>query len=333
MGRDALKPTEIIEATPLPVAQLQEVQQLGSIALDVQQAHVRAIAAQVGYQLPGDMIDPDLIQRDIAANMRRSVEACLEVGRGLKVLKAACEHGQFIARLDVLGLERNVAARFMSAASKFSNAPTSAHLIKAIGTQSKLLEMLVLDDDQIEELELIGQTGELKLDDIATMSVKELRKSLREARETAADKDRVLETRNEKINELDEKLIRTERQMKAMQPVEMGEHIRVEATKVFSKIDLEIRAARPALEALQAHGAEHSVAHGEFMAGLVAQLQFALNQLRSEFDLKSTPDGEEIPDWIKADGDEALARFQRQQMGLPLDEALPHGTVLNPVEG
>ncbi|MDF5882164.1 hypothetical protein P4052_31615 [Pseudomonas aeruginosa] len=48
---------------------------------------VRAVAAQLGYQLPADCTDPDLIQRDIAANMRRSVEACLEVGRGLQVLK------------------------------------------------------------------------------------------------------------------------------------------------------------------------------------------------------------------------------------------------------
>ena len=48
---------------------------------------VRAVAQQLGYQLPADCTDPDLIQRDISANMRRSVEACLEVGRGLAVLK------------------------------------------------------------------------------------------------------------------------------------------------------------------------------------------------------------------------------------------------------
>ncbi|MFV9605255.1 hypothetical protein ACNUIU_33560 [Pseudomonas aeruginosa] len=40
---------------------------------------VRAVAAQLGYQLPADCTDPDLIQRDIAANMRRS-----EKGRALK---------------------------------------------------------------------------------------------------------------------------------------------------------------------------------------------------------------------------------------------------------
>ena len=167
-----------------------------------QEATVRAVAAQLGYQLPADCTDPDLIQRDIAANMRRSVEACLEVGRGLRVLKEACPHGQFLPRLDVLGLDAGVAQKFMQAATKFANASTSRHLTDAIGNQSKLFEMLVLDDEQIEELELTGQTGELKLDDIATMSVKELRQALREAREDAEAQSKLLASKNNKIDEL-----------------------------------------------------------------------------------------------------------------------------------
>lgn len=179
-----------------------------TVAKTQQDATVRAVAAQLGYQLPADCTDPDLIQRDIAANMRRSVEACLEVGRGLRVLKEACGHGNFIARLDVLGIDHSVAKRFMQAATKFSNGATSHHLTKAIGSQSKLFEMLVLDDEQIEELELTGQTGELHLDDIATMSVKELRKSLREARETADARERIIGDKDAMINRLTEEKAR-----------------------------------------------------------------------------------------------------------------------------
>ena len=69
-----------------------------------QDALVHATAAKIGYLLPVDATDPDLIQRDISANMRRSVEAGLEVGRGLVVLKAACGHGNFMARLMCLAL-------------------------------------------------------------------------------------------------------------------------------------------------------------------------------------------------------------------------------------
>lgn len=174
------------------------------------ETNVRAVAAQIGYQLPADCTDPDLIQRDISANMRRSVEACLEVGRGLAVLKAACGHGNFMARLDVLGIDKYVASRFMQSATKFSKLPSNATLTKAIGNQTKLFEMLVLDDEQIEELELTGQTGDLHLDEIATMSVKELRAALREAKEEAkADNDAlnaVIRKKDEKINSLDKQL-------------------------------------------------------------------------------------------------------------------------------
>ena len=48
------------------------------------------------------------------------------------------------ARLDVLGIEPRVAQKFTQAAIKFSNAPSTAHLLKSIGNQSKLFEMLVL---------------------------------------------------------------------------------------------------------------------------------------------------------------------------------------------
>ncbi len=170
-----------------------------------QDTMVRAVAAQLGYQLPADCTDPDLIQRDIAANMRRSVEACLEVGKGLRVLKEACPHGQFGPRLEVLGIEPRVAQKFMASAAKFSKATTSS-LLTAAGSESKLFEMLVLDDEQIEELELTGQTGELSLDDIATMSVKELRSALREARQDAEAQGQLLAKKDEKINELDAKL-------------------------------------------------------------------------------------------------------------------------------
>ena len=184
MARTKNTPADIVDLTPAEDTTAKGLVALRADAAQEQehQKQVRALAITLGYQLPADATDPDLIQRDIAANMRRSVEACLEVGRGLTVLKAACAHGEFLPRLDALGLETTVAKRFMQAAAKFSNGATSHHLA-AIGNQSKLFELLVLDDDQVDDLLQLGHTGELKLDDIATMSVKELRAALREERE------------------------------------------------------------------------------------------------------------------------------------------------------
>lgn len=258
------------------------------------ETRVRAVAVQMGYQLPADATDADLIQRDIAANMRRSVEACLEVGRGLSVLKAACDHGNFVARLDVLGLDRSVAVRFMQAAAKFSNAATSQHLTKAIGTQSKLFEMLVLDDEQIEELELTGQTGELSLDDVATMSVKELRAAVREVRAEKAAVDKVLSDKNTAMDKLRAQVKR----IATIPPDDALADLQREATANMNDALGAVRGGlRAALIALNNHGDERGQ-QAVFMAGLVGQVAAELATLREEFNL---------PDVSNA-ADAALAR-------------------------
>lgn len=257
-------------------------EELGAIALGVErEQNVRAAAMQVGYLLPADCIDPDLIQRDISANMRRSVEACLEVGRGLVVLKAACEHGQFVARLDVMGIEARVAQRFMATARKFSNA-ASTPLLAAAGNQTKLFELLVLDDDQVEELELTGQTGELSLDDIATMSVKELRAALREARADGQAKDELLADKN--------RLLDTERakskRIATLPPDDVLADLHKEATSITNDArGAVIGQLRQAVAATQSH---HELNGGDsrvFLGGLVGQLMADLANLRAEFDL------------------------------------------------
>ena len=252
---------------------------------------VRAVAQQLGYQLPMDHIDPDLIQRDIAANLLRTVEACLVVGRGIRVLKEACEHGEFVSRLDGLGIDRHVAARFMQAAVKFSNVPISAHLTKAIGTRSKLLEMIVLDDEQIEELALTGHTGELDLDDVATMSVKELRAAVRKERvETDKQKNQV--TRLTTVNtELHEEA----RLVKRLKPNEALAQIKAEAGVVLDESLGMVRGRlRQALVAL--NDAVDHPSKATFMAGLVGQMQAEIAALRDEFNLPDAV-GDGTPEW------------------------------------
>jgi hypothetical protein len=168
----------------------------------------RRVAREIGYELPGGAPDPELIVRDIATHMRRSVEECLEIGRALLVLKEVCEHGEFLNDLETLHFDSRLAQRFMQAARKFSNAALTPHLLEAAGTQTKLLELLVLDDEQIVELEQ-GQTGELALDDVARMSVTELRRALREERANAEAKERVLADKNQKIDALTARTLRT----------------------------------------------------------------------------------------------------------------------------
>jgi ribosomal protein L29 len=315
VGRKPLKADDVIdvEATidtdrfELAMSEMRHEAQTQNEIEQQRVASVRAVAVQVGYQLPVDCADPDLIQRDIAANMRRSVEACLEVGRGLMVLKVACGHGEFVSRLDVLGVERTVAARFMMAAKKFANVATSQHLTKAIGTQSKLLEMLVLDDEQIEELALTGETGELKLDDVATMSVKELRAKVRELKGEVKAKEDVLAKRATQVNELEEKLAR----VKTVPPDEVLSDLHVEASRQLNDTrGALIGRFSAAVEAIDAHHREHGGDSLAVLAGLIGQLQADLNQLRDAYAIPDVAP-ELIPEWVNLPEFNAVAEPAR----------------------
>jgi hypothetical protein len=166
----------------------------------------RAIALQVGYKLPGDSVSPDLICRDIAANQQRAAASCLEIGRGLVVLKSACAHGEYMKRLDDLGIDDAVARKFAQSAIKFSNRSTSSDLVGAIRNQSQLFELLVLDDEQIDELAETGQIGGVKRDELFAMSIKDLRAAVRKLRNDVATKNRVIGNKESRITLLEEQL-------------------------------------------------------------------------------------------------------------------------------
>jgi hypothetical protein len=284
-GRKAAPAAEIIDVPMNTELLAQDFSAANELALvTAQQASaVRAVALQMGYQLPADCTDPDLIQRDISANMRRSVEACLEVGKGLRVLKEACAHGNFMARLDVLGIEYTVAARFMQSAAKFSNV-ASTRTLNAINNQTKLFEMLLLDDAQIQELELTGQTGELALDDVATMSIKELRAAVREVRKDKSAVEKVLELKNKQIDKL--QLVQT------LPPDEQLIELHKTATAMMHEALGVIRGhVRQALVAINDHPSDTGT--GVFMAGLIGQIQRELTALRDEYHLPDVSSAEE----------------------------------------
>lgn len=158
---------------------------------------VRALATTLHYTGP---IHPDALEA-VAIEAQRHIHAGLfALGTSLILLRESCEHGDFLDRLDRIGVEPRVAQKSMQLARKFSNAPMSAHL-ENLG-KSKLLELIVLDDEQIEELTATGQTGELALDDLATMSVKDLRNTIRSLRGDVEAKDAVLAKTNEKLTKL-----------------------------------------------------------------------------------------------------------------------------------
>lgn len=88
--------------------------------------------------------------------------------------------------------------------------------------KSKLLELLVEDDDTLLELAEGGEVNGNTFDDVDRMTIKELRVALRESRETAEAKDKVIADKNKKVDELAEKLSKKQTGVKEPKPADVG---------------------------------------------------------------------------------------------------------------
>ena len=154
-----------------------------ALATDQQNERVHALALKIRYE---GSTDPAVLENSARDAIHRIGMGIFELGGYLLLMKEACGHGHFLPALERLGLGADVAQRYMSVTKRFSNTASTRYLAN-VGIQ-KLVEMLPLDDEQLDELSGLGQTGELPLDDVATMSVKQLRAAVRKVR---IEKDRL----------------------------------------------------------------------------------------------------------------------------------------------
>lgn len=250
------------------------------------------LADKIGYDGPltlGGAEDHARMQ------MRRTVNECLELGKTLLIIKELTPHGGFRDRIELLGFEYKTAAKFMQATLKFSNVSTSRHLTESINTQAKLLELLVLDDDEIKELGENGSTRGVNLDDIESMTTRELRAALRKERDEVAQdlaaKDKLIQTQTEQI----QKLHKMQQRIETATPDEVGIHLRKEASALAITAENAVgKNLRNAFEELSKHDGQHS----EFMLGLISQIELATAVLRADYGLlKAAPDGDTTPYW------------------------------------
>jgi hypothetical protein len=252
----------------------QEFQAANALALQETFAadNVQALALQLGYD---GALSVGALEDGIRFYQQRTAEACMELGKRLVLLKEASLHGEFKPRLELLGIEHTAATRFMAVATKFTKVATS-QLLKAANRQSKLIEMLVLDDDEIAGLEDGSTVRGINLDDIDRMSSRELRAALREAKEEKIADDKVLATKDAKINKLS-------RHIAKATPDEVLLELQKEGAAIMRDAQGAVRGQlRQVLIALKNHS---DADHGVFMAGLVGQIQADLSALREEFDL------------------------------------------------
>ncbi|MFV0678980.1 hypothetical protein [Ottowia sp.] len=190
MARTATKKTAPAETAELLPA-VAERMTIGQDLAVAQEKAVADLARQLNYQ---GSTEPAVLENSAKDAIRRIGMAIFELGGYLLLLKEGCEHGAFLPALERLEVGVDAAQRYMAVTRRFANTATSRHLESA--GVSKLVELLPLDDEQTKELAELGQTGELALDDVARMSVKELRAAVRKTR----DEKKRLESVNQELN-------------------------------------------------------------------------------------------------------------------------------------
>jgi hypothetical protein len=282
MARNAT-PAPINKVVPVnenAIAEDQAAQnQLATITIEAN-TNALAVAQQVGYQ---GAMTVGALEDEIRFYQRRTVEAILETGKRLLVLKELTPHGEFSKRVEILGISNRTAQRFMQAAAKTAKSANLAALTNQVKSASVFLELITHDDDVLENLS--------EMDDIDRLSATELRARLRETAQEKKATDQLLENKNKRIDQLE----RATQRIKAMPANEAGAALRKEATSmVYDAQGLINGNLRAALEAL--NDAPDADRKTLFMAGMVGQLIADLVTLRDEFNL---PDviGDGTPDW------------------------------------
>lgn len=79
------------------------------------------LATQLGYQ---GALTVGALEDEIRFYQQRSVEAVMELGKRLLILKEMTPHGEFSKRIEMLGFSKRTAQRFMSVVLKYSKTTT-----------------------------------------------------------------------------------------------------------------------------------------------------------------------------------------------------------------
>ncbi|EIE5960820.1 DUF3102 domain-containing protein [Salmonella enterica] len=254
----------------------------GSLSVELNEItqHRMAVMEQFGEGLP---YERTRIVHEARFYMAQSAEAMLEAGKRLVILKENEPHGEFINILESeLNIESRVARRMMQASLKFlgleGEAPKRSTL--SVLGKGKLYELMVLDDEELDSLADGGTIAGSTLDEIDRMSVRELRKALRESKEDLAASRQLNNEKSQEINELKETKFRT------VDPDSTIQKLIQDFSEAHEKsLRTFIGALPDFFQRLEDDYSTRGVSHMGLMAGLLHDIEREIASVRAQFDI------------------------------------------------
>ena len=256
-------------------------------ALGEQEAAIAKLATTIGFV---GRTDTDSLWSMVEYRQRRSVEDILEMGRGLLLIKEQTPHGDFQTQCEARGIHPRAAQRLMGVALKFSKNDTMS-LLKAAGTQAKVLELAVLEDDDLEALSSGESVAGINLDDVERMSASQLRQALRDARADAEAKDQRINKLSDDLNKEHEKTVKAQRRWKTADPdqqlVILKQSVTEAEQSVLAALGGEKGGLRAAVRALAAHASDNGQDNDAaiFISDMIGRLLNGVRIVRDDEDL------------------------------------------------
>lgn len=136
-----------------------------------------------------------------------SANSMLSAGCRLLRLKEHEGHGRFRKALEELGINRETSRRLMNTAMKFvadNGSVKYPHLLQQ--SVSKIYELALLDDDDLKDLDEGKSVADIDVDEVDRMTVRDLRKKVREARKEREALENVIKSKSEKLDELEKEI-------------------------------------------------------------------------------------------------------------------------------
>ncbi|OFN60600.1 hypothetical protein [Eikenella sp. HMSC061C02] len=230
--------------------------------------------------------------------MRQTVEGMFELGRVLIVLKEHMTWEKFADVCGTFGMSVRAAQQLTQATRRFATPQMQKAQSKLMELgKSKLLELLVEEDETLTELADGGEVNGMTLDDVDRMTVRELRAALRESRETAEAKDKIIADKNKKVDELAEKLAKKQTG-KEPSPEDVGSELTMQLSGLEVAARSDLSRFAEVFEQMLAHGEANGYDHRPQMVAAINQIIRDAETLRERFTLPQEAPTNAKPEWL-----------------------------------
>lgn len=140
-----------------------------------------SLAAEFKARQPAD------IEQECRQFIQQTALTCIELGKRLCFLKSLVAHGEWLSTLERIGIGQRLAQSMMRAAIRFLSNSGGLRIVEAAKSKSKLLELLVLDDEEVEAMALGGEVRGITIDALPGMTVAKLRDTLKDITHVQAE--------------------------------------------------------------------------------------------------------------------------------------------------